>query len=72
MSRLTLSLPLVAALYFAAGIRMPAQSSQLIYDDSLQNSWQDWSWCTRDLSNSRARSLRHEIHQRDLRLRGKP
>src|SRR5438105_15243318 len=29
-----------------------AQSSEVIYDDSLQNSWQDWSWCTRNTNNS--------------------
>jgi hypothetical protein len=52
MSRLPLSLPLVGILCLAAGIGALAQSSQLIYDDSLQNSWQDWSWCTRSLINS--------------------
>ena len=52
MSRLPLSLPLVGVLCFAASIGVLAQSSQLIYDDSLQNGWQDWSWCTRNLSNA--------------------
>jgi mannan endo-1,4-beta-mannosidase len=52
MSRLLLSLLFGCVLNLAAGISALAQSSQVIYDDSLQNGWQDWSWCTRDLSNS--------------------
>jgi len=52
MSKLKLTLPLVGVLHFAAGVGVLAQSSHLIYDDTLQNGWQDWSWCTRDLSNS--------------------
>jgi mannan endo-1,4-beta-mannosidase len=51
MNRPTLFLLLVGVLCFAAGMGVLAQSSQLIYDDSLQNGWQDWSWSTRDLNN---------------------
>ena len=29
-----------------------AQSSQAIYDDSLQNGWQNWSWASVSLSNT--------------------
>jgi mannan endo-1,4-beta-mannosidase len=52
MSRPTLSLLLVGVLYLAAGIGALAQSSQLIYDDSLRNSWEDWSWSTNNLASA--------------------
>src|SRR5512139_3448586 len=52
MSRTPFLPPLVVALCLAAGFRMPAQSSHLIYSDSLQNSWEDWSWSTNNLNNA--------------------
>jgi len=53
MTKLTHRLPLVGALCLAAATQgVLAQSNQVLYDDGLENNWQDWSWCTRDLSNS--------------------
>jgi len=41
-----------AAVYLAVATGgAAAQSSQVIYGDGLENNWQDWSWCTRDLTN---------------------
>lgn len=29
-----------------------AQGDSILYDEALQNGWQDWSWCTRDLAST--------------------
>lgn len=52
MSRLTRPLPLVSLVCVAASVGALAQSSHLIYDDGLQNNWEDWSWSTNNLSNA--------------------
>ena len=33
-------------------IRFAARADQIIYTDSLQNGWQDWSWATVNLANT--------------------
>lgn len=30
----------------------PAQVSQILFADALQNGWEDWSWCSRSLTNT--------------------
>jgi mannan endo-1,4-beta-mannosidase len=52
MRGLMLTLSVAVAICLASATNSIAQSSQVIYDDSLQNGWQDWSWCTRSLTNS--------------------
>lgn len=53
MIRLTRHFSLFGAFCFAVATAGTfAQSDQMIYSDSLQNSWQDWSWCTRNLANA--------------------
>ena len=50
--------PRLSRLYFdwvllvCVTLRLAAQSDQTVYDDSLQNGWQNWSWATVDLANS--------------------
>jgi len=39
-------------LAMAVCLRLAAQSPQTVYDDSLQNGWQNWSWATVSLTNS--------------------
>src|SRR5690348_8668951 len=29
-----------------------ARADQAIYDDTLQNGWMNWSWCTTDLAST--------------------
>jgi hypothetical protein len=41
-----------ASLLVAVAGRALAQTDLPIYTDSLQNSWQDWSWGTRNLANA--------------------
>ena len=38
-------------LFACASLRLAAQSDQTVYTDSLQNSWQNWSWATVNLAN---------------------
>ena len=40
------------SLLFAATLQGRAQNNQAIYTDSLQNSWQNWSWATNNLNNA--------------------
>ena len=62
MTKLTHYRPLFGALCLAAAMQQVlAQSDQVIYNDGLQNGWQDWSWCTRDLSNSALRFRRPNV-----------
>ncbi len=43
---------LLAALALAAaGPETQAQSSQIIYDNSLENGWEDWGWAAHNYSN---------------------
>ncbi len=41
-----------AACLVAAAGGAVAQPNHVIYGDGLENNWQDWSWCTRDLANT--------------------
>ncbi len=38
-------------LFLACTLRLPAQSNQTVYVDSLQNGWEDWSWATTNFAN---------------------
>lgn len=42
----------LTALVAALLIEPPLRADQAIFDDSLQNGWQDWSWAVSDLNNS--------------------
>src|SRR5437762_8121234 len=42
----------VLALAIGGGNRSAAQTNQSVYADSLQNSWQNWSWATVSLTNT--------------------
>ncbi len=37
---------------FTVAFKTPGQSNQIIYDDSLENGWQDWSWATVNRANT--------------------
>jgi hypothetical protein len=43
---------ILLALSLLAGLSIRAQVSQSIYQDSLQNGWQDWSWATVSLTST--------------------
>jgi hypothetical protein len=45
-------LRLTSLLSFLALFIARAQSDQVIYDDAIENSWQDWSWATVNFSNT--------------------
>lgn len=34
------------------GLNLPSRADQIIYDDALQNGWQNWSWATVNLANT--------------------
>ena len=42
----------VAVLLAAAALRLAAQSNEVIYTDSLQGGWQNWSWATVNFANT--------------------
>ena len=46
------SLVLISVLAFLASLPGAAQDTQLIYDDALQNGWQNWGWATLNYSNT--------------------
>src|SRR5215471_397484 len=37
---------------FVAAISFAARADMVIYNDSLQNSWQDWGWATHNYANT--------------------
>lgn len=39
-------------LLFALAVQFTARADQIIYTDSLQNGWQNWSWATVNLANT--------------------
>lgn len=42
---------LLVSFLLLSAISAHGQTNFLIYDDALQNGWQDWSWCIRALTN---------------------
>src|ERR1051326_1331219 len=40
--------------FILASVALPlrAQNNQAVYDDSLQNNWQNWSWATVNFQNA--------------------
>ena len=36
----------------ALALQLPARADQIIYDDALENGWQNWSWATVNLANA--------------------
>src|SRR5208282_512731 len=44
---------IMAALWLAPGTpRLSAQTTQVVYDDQLENGWQLWGWATISLTNT--------------------
>lgn len=43
---------LCALLLFALAVQFTTQADQVIYTDSLQNGWQNWSWASVNLANT--------------------
>jgi hypothetical protein len=39
-------------LLVALALQLTARADQIIYNDALQNGWEDWSWGTRSLTNT--------------------
>jgi hypothetical protein len=37
---------------FLAALSIAARADQIVYDDALENSWQDWGWATRSYTNT--------------------
>jgi alpha-L-arabinofuranosidase len=51
--RSLLLLALLGAVILIGGARPTvAQGPMLVYDETLRNGWQDWSWCTRDIAST--------------------
>lgn len=44
-------LALCGVITLGLSVRAVAQSDQLIYADTLQNGWQNWSWCSTDFAS---------------------
>lgn len=44
--------PCCRLLLFVFAVQFPAYADQVIYTDSLQNGWQNWSWATVRLANA--------------------
>lgn len=47
-----LSLAVLAAFGLVAGARAAQVPNQIVYDNQLQNLWQDWSWASRNLAQT--------------------
>src|SRR5882724_11017930 len=37
---------------FLAAFLIVAKADQIVYDDALENGWQDWGWATRSYTNA--------------------
>ncbi len=44
--------PVVLAIWLAGAFGVAAQGNQIIYDDSLENGWQDWGWARHNYANT--------------------
>lgn len=52
MRKLVFKTDTVLLCCFAAAFKLTAQTNQIIYDDSLENGWMNWSWATVNLANT--------------------
>src|SRR5215469_303766 len=39
-------------LFFSWALGAVGQANQIVYDDALENGWQDWGWVTRNYTNT--------------------
>lgn len=51
-NRLKHALTVSALVFWLTVGSAPGQSNQTVYDDSLQNGWQNWSWATNNFANT--------------------
>ncbi|HTR42547.1 MAG TPA: glycoside hydrolase family 44 protein [Pseudomonadales bacterium] len=42
----------LAVLFFSLGYSAPSQTNQIVYDDALENGWQNWGWAGINYANT--------------------